>query len=185
MSASDGKEGKKKMKSSSSSSSSSSSDEKAKRKEKKRKKFKKLKKKTKLKKEMKLEDKKNKKLKQLEERRASLPCRFDAPPSQPLVSAPQLFLELWQSGDSTEDHGPGMQKARLSTQRPLTKEEYEAKQSVIRRVVDPETGCTRYTNLIRGEGEIIEEIVSKERHRDQQATKGDGNSFQKKLGLNR
>ncbi|KAM9546090.1 LOW QUALITY PROTEIN: ADP-ribosylation factor-like protein 6-interacting protein 4 [Salvelinus alpinus] len=74
----------------------------------------------------------------------------------------------------------GEQKARLSTKRPLTKEEYEAKQSVIRRVVDPETGCTR------GEGEIIEEIVSKERHKEinKQATKGDGNSFQKKLGLN-
>lgn len=40
------------------------------------------------------------------------------------------------------------QKARLSTKRPLTKEEYEAKQSVIRRVVDPETGRTRYTNAI-------------------------------------
>lgn len=36
------------------------------------------------------------------------------------------------------------QKARLSTKRPLTKEEYEARQSVIRRVVDPETGRTRY-----------------------------------------
>lgn len=35
------------------------------------------------------------------------------------------------------------QKARLSTKRPLTKEEYEARQSVIRRVVDPETGRTR------------------------------------------
>lgn len=35
------------------------------------------------------------------------------------------------------------QKARLSTKRPLTKEEYEARQSVIRKVVDPETGRTR------------------------------------------
>lgn len=35
------------------------------------------------------------------------------------------------------------QKARLATKRPLTKEEYEARQSVIRRVVDPETGRTR------------------------------------------
>lgn len=36
------------------------------------------------------------------------------------------------------------QKARLSTKRPLTKEEYEARQSVIRKIVDPETGRTRY-----------------------------------------
>ena len=36
------------------------------------------------------------------------------------------------------------QKARVSTKRPLTKEQWEAQQSVIRRVVDPETGHTRY-----------------------------------------
>lgn len=106
------------------------------------------------------------------------------------------------------------QKARLSTKRPLTKEEYEARQSVIRRVVDPETGRTRWakvhstsllvkmfritgrsvcfqeqthlnsnviikcscnnfyssvffsSRLVRGEGEIIEEIVSREKHKD-------------------
>ncbi|KAF0033884.1 hypothetical protein F2P81_013950 [Scophthalmus maximus] len=76
------------------------------------------------------------------------------------------------------------QKARLSTKRPLTKEEYEARQSVIRRVVDHETGRTR---LVRGEGEIIEEMVSKEKHKEinKQATKGDGNAFQRKLGVNR
>ncbi|MEQ2177366.1 hypothetical protein GOODEAATRI_002740 [Goodea atripinnis] len=55
------------------------------------------------------------------------------------------------------------QKARLATKRPLTKEEYEARQSVIRRVVDPETGRTR---LMRGEGEIIEEIVTRDRHKE-------------------
>lgn len=37
------------------------------------------------------------------------------------------------------------QKARLSTKRPMTKEEYEARQSVIRKVLDPETGRTRYS----------------------------------------
>lgn len=39
------------------------------------------------------------------------------------------------------------QKARLSTKRPLTKEEYEARQSVIRKVVDPETGRTRWAEF--------------------------------------
>ena len=41
------------------------------------------------------------------------------------------------------------QKARLSTKRPLTKEEYEARQSVIRKVVDPETGRTRWAECFR------------------------------------
>ncbi|KAF1389182.1 hypothetical protein PFLUV_G00070790 [Perca fluviatilis] len=100
---------------------------------------------------------------------------------------PPSYLEVWQSEEGTVELGPVMtdeQKARLSTKRPLTKEEYEARQSVIRRVVDPETGRTR---LVRGEGEIIEEIVSREKHKDinKQATKGDGNAFQRKLGINK
>ena len=39
------------------------------------------------------------------------------------------------------------QKARLSTKRPITKEEYDARQSIIRRVVDPESGLTRYASF--------------------------------------
>lgn len=60
---------------------------------------------------------------------------------------------------------------------PVTKEDYEKQQSVIRRVYDEDTKRHR---LVRGSGEIIEEIVSKERHKqiNQQATKGDGMSFQ-------
>lgn len=106
---------------------------------------------------------------------------------RPPVEKPPSFLEMWQSDEGTAELGPVMtdeQKARLSTKRPLTKEEYEARQSIIRRVVDPETGRTR---LVRGEGEIIEEIVSREKHKDinKQATKADGMSFQRKLGTNR
>lgn len=107
-----------------------------------------------------------------------------------VVRGPQAghsSLEVWQSEDTVEDFGPAMtdeQKARLSTKRPLTKEDYEARQSVIRRVLDPETGRTR---LVRGEGEIIEEIVSRDRHKEinKQATSGDGNAFQRRLGMNR
>lgn len=100
---------------------------------------------------------------------------------------PPSYLEVWQTEEGAVELGPVMtdeQKARLSTKRPLTKEEYEARQSVIRKVVDPETGRTR---LVRGEGEIIEEIVSREKHKDinKQATKGDGDAFQRKLGINR
>ena len=45
----------------------------------------------------------------------------------------------------------------------MTKEEYEKKRNVIRRVVDPDTGRSR---LIRGEGEVLEEIVSKDKHKE-------------------
>ena len=67
---------------------------------------------------------------------------------------------------------------------PETREEYEARQSILRRVVDPETGRTR---LIKGDGEIIEECVSRDRHKEinRQATAGDGAEFQRKtLGRN-
>ncbi|XP_055700157.1 ADP-ribosylation factor-like protein 6-interacting protein 4 [Phlebotomus papatasi] len=60
---------------------------------------------------------------------------------------------------------------------PETRDQWEARQNVIRRVVDPVTGRER---LIRGEGEILEEIVSRDRHRDinRQATASDGAYFQ-------
>ncbi|XP_047097056.1 ADP-ribosylation factor-like protein 6-interacting protein 4 [Schistocerca piceifrons] len=63
---------------------------------------------------------------------------------------------------------------------PMTKEEWEKKQSIVRRVFDEETGRYR---LIKGDGEVLEEIVSKERHREinRQATVGDGAFFQAKL----
>ncbi|XP_022336594.2 uncharacterized protein LOC111132936 [Crassostrea virginica] len=66
--------------------------------------------------------------------------------------------------------------------KPMTKEEWEKQQSVVRRVYDPETGRTR---LVKGDGEILEEIVSKERHKEisKQATQGDGLFFQRKLGI--
>ncbi|KAM9394424.1 ADP-ribosylation factor-like protein 6-interacting protein 4 [Pholidichthys leucotaenia] len=163
--------------SSTSSSSSSSSGEKTKKKSKakKRKQKKQQQKKKKLKKQRK-EKKKKKKMKKTE---------VQLPPA----SAEKLpsYLEVWQTDEGAVELGPVMtdeQKARFATKRPLTKEEYEARQSVIRKVVDPETGRTR---LVRGEGEIIEEIVSRERHKEinKQATKGDGNAFQRKLGINR
>ncbi|CAI7995698.1 ADP-ribosylation factor-like protein 6-interacting protein 4 [Geodia barretti] len=45
---------------------------------------------------------------------------------------------------------------------PMTKEEWERQQSIVRRVYDPDTGRHR---LVKGDGEIIEEIVSKERQK--------------------
>ncbi|XP_043264772.1 ADP-ribosylation factor-like protein 6-interacting protein 4 isoform X3 [Colletes gigas] len=66
---------------------------------------------------------------------------------------------------------------------PMTKEEWEKKQSIVRRVYDEETGRYR---LIKGDGEVLEEIVSRERHKEinKQATKGDGDYFQARLKTN-
>uniref|UniRef100_A0A8D8M554 ADP-ribosylation factor-like protein 6-interacting protein 4 n=1 Tax=Cacopsylla melanoneura TaxID=428564 RepID=A0A8D8M554_9HEMI len=63
---------------------------------------------------------------------------------------------------------------------PMSREEWAKKQNEIRRVYDQETGRYR---LIKGDGEVLEEIVSKSRHREinKQATQGDGNYFQTTL----
>ncbi|KAK2911388.1 hypothetical protein Q8A67_003521 [Cirrhinus molitorella] len=167
----------------SSSSSSSSSSSTSPSREKKAKKKKKRREAKKLKREKKKEKKEKKRLKKL-----ALKAERAAAAESTTASdeKPQTYLKTWQS-EEVKEHGPVMtdeQKARLCTKRPMTKEEYEARQSVIRRVLDPETGRTR---LVRGDGEILEEIVSKDRHKEinKQATKGDGDAFQKRLGVNR
>ncbi|KAM5191348.1 ADP-ribosylation factor-like protein 6-interacting protein 4 isoform 3-T3 [Mantella aurantiaca] len=94
-------------------------------------------------------------------------------------------LELHQK-ESMEDIGPAVltdeQKTRIQAMKPMTKEEWDARQSVIRRVVDPETGRMR---LIKGDGEVLEEIVSRDKHRDinKQATANDGFTFQMRSGI--
>ncbi|XP_067617490.1 ADP-ribosylation factor-like protein 6-interacting protein 4 [Eurosta solidaginis] len=61
---------------------------------------------------------------------------------------------------------------------PVTPEEYHQRQNQMRRVVDSSTGRVR---LIRGDGEVMEEIVTKEQHTkiNNLATKTDGEIFQK------
>merc|ERR1712173_541406 len=61
---------------------------------------------------------------------------------------------------------------------PMTKEEWEKKQSVVRREFDEDTGRVR---LIKGSGEILEEIVSRDRAKEinRDATAADGGSFQR------
>lgn len=100
---------------------------------------------------------------------------------------------------------------------PMTKEEWEKRQSVVRKVLDEESGRYRlfyqsikiyiqfYSNavetirnfvfycsifvcsalsldfrLIKGDGEVLEEIVTQKRHKDinKHATKSDGEFFQ-------
>ena len=64
--------------------------------------------------------------------------------------------------------------------KPMTKEEYDKKQSVVKRVFDEDTGRMR---LVKGDGEIIEEIVSASRQKEinKMATHSDGQSFQASL----
>ncbi|XP_034954988.2 ADP-ribosylation factor-like protein 6-interacting protein 4 [Zootoca vivipara] len=97
---------------------------------------------------------------------------------------PGPSLDQWQK-ETLGDSGPALtdeQKSRIQAMKPMTKEEWDARQSVIRRVVDPETGRTR---LIKGDGEVLEEIVTKERHKEinKHATRGDGLSFQARMGM--
>ncbi len=60
---------------------------------------------------------------------------------------------------------------------PMSFEQYQKQQSVVREVYDEDTGRVR---LVKGTGEIIERIVSKDEQRaiNRQATAGDGRSFQ-------
>ncbi|KAK3606521.1 hypothetical protein CHS0354_041473 [Potamilus streckersoni] len=76
----------------------------------------------------------------------------------------------------------GEKKSKSKAMRPMTKEEWEKQQSVVRRVYDQETGRNR---LVKGDGEILEEIVNKEQHREinKQATRGDGLFFQAQMGI--
>jgi hypothetical protein len=63
---------------------------------------------------------------------------------------------------------------------PKSQSEWEKEQSVIRKVVDEQTGRVR---LIKGSGEIIESIVSKQQHKNinKAATQEDGFQFQVQL----
>jgi hypothetical protein len=62
------------------------------------------------------------------------------------------------------------------TSGPMTQQQYQALQSQIHEVMDPHTGRTRW---MRGTGEIVERIVSKQEHANLNAaaTRGDGMGF--------
>lgn len=59
---------------------------------------------------------------------------------------------------------------------PMSKQQYDAEQAVVREVLDPETNRLR---LIRGSGEVIERIISRQEHAhiNAAATRGDGVAF--------
>jgi Nuclear RNA-splicing-associated protein len=72
------------------------------------------------------------------------------------------------------------QNRRTNMMVPMTREQYEVQQSQIKEVYDPLSGRTR---LVRGDGEIIERIVSRQTHQqiNQQATRGDGSAFARSI----
>lgn len=80
------------------------------------------------------------------------------------------------SDESEEDCLIPLELMTGGVRAPEKPEEYAARQKKIRRVTDEETGRIR---LIKGDGEILEEIVSKQRHQEinKQATKSDGEFF--------
>eukprot|EP00978_Attheya_sp_CCMP212_P034323 scaffold143160_cov61-Attheya_sp.AAC.1 len=63
---------------------------------------------------------------------------------------------------------------------PMTREQYEAQQAVVREVYDAESGRFR---LVRGSGEIIERIVSRDAHAqiNRVATRTDGTCFSRDI----
>jgi hypothetical protein len=85
-----------------------------------------------------------------------------------------------KESSENEDFSVPIDLMNMKANAPETREQYEARQNVVKRVLDPETGRYR---LIKGDGEVIEEIVSRDRHKEinKQATIGDGECFQKNL----
>ncbi|XP_061396898.1 ADP-ribosylation factor-like protein 6-interacting protein 4 [Musca vetustissima] len=79
--------------------------------------------------------------------------------------------------DHEEDFAIPLDLMNSKSHAPETPEEYQKRQNRIRREVDPSTGRVR---LIKGDGEVLEEIVTKERHKaiNREATQGDGAFFQ-------
>jgi hypothetical protein len=76
----------------------------------------------------------------------------------------------------TTTKNPPMTVTSNQPKGPLTQQQYLELQSQIREVVDPHTGRKRW---MRGTGEIVERIVSRDEHLslNKTATRGDGSSF--------
>lgn len=89
----------------------------------------------------------------------------------------QLNLSEKTDSGSQKDQSDLAQRSRMA---PMSREQYEKQQSIIREVYDEESGRWR---LVRGSGEIIERIVSRDDHQriNQRATQGDGSSFSRHI----
>lgn len=93
-------------------------------------------------------------------------------------------IKIVTKSESEEDYGIPVDLMNTKAKAPERKEEYEKRQSIIRKVYDEESGRLR---LIKGDGEVIEEIVTKKAHDEinKNATQSDGSTFQNRLGLNK
>jgi len=120
-----------------------------------------------VKKKKKLKKKKEKRKKKLKKALAKLKME------QAVPIGPQVHI------DTPSNISPLEGKKIL---KPMTKEEWEKQQNQLKRVFDPDTGRMR---LIKGDGEVMEEIVSREQQKkiNQKATLGDGAVFQMRSGL--
>ncbi|EDW24435.1 GL23403 [Drosophila persimilis] len=115
-------------------------------------------------KEHKEKHKSRKSKKHTKQKDATPPPQAPPPPPPPDIS-------------SDEDFAIPIALMNSKSHAPETPEEYQRRQSQIRREVDPVTGRIR---LIKGDSEVLEEIVSKERHTDinKKATRGDGEYYE-------
>ena len=97
-----------------------------------------------------------------------------------LKSIDELIKERLQNKPEKVQNFADEEEKKIIQQKPMTKEEYDKKQSVVKRVFDEDTGRMR---LVKGDGEIIEEIVSASRQKEinKLATQSDGQSFQASL----
>lgn len=129
------------------------------------------------------EDRRYKKKKRTKEKRHRPEGHHDkslrAPPDQATIPLANSFADPEVSQNKqlpTELTLEFKKKAMV----PMTKEEYERQQNTIKEVFDEQSGRYR---LIRGTGEIIERIVSKDDHQriNKNATKYDGISFSKHI----
>lgn len=82
-----------------------------------------------------------------------------------------------KKGSPDEDFSIPLDLMNSKSHAPETPEEYQKRQSRLRKEIDPVTGRMR---LIKGDGEVLEEIVSRDRHKaiNKEATQGDGTFFQ-------
>lgn len=85
--------------------------------------------------------------------------------------------DVVENGSASIGPSIDLMTSNQSTMTPMTREEWEKQESVVRRVYDQESGRHR---LIKGSGEVLEECVSRDRHRaiNKAATQNDGEFFQ-------
>lgn len=104
-------------------------------------------------------------------------------PKHPITAnsseAPQSFSSSKTATVVTDPAAPQPLQTKVK-KAPMSREEYEALRNTVREIYDEQTGRYR---LVRGTGEIIERIVSRQDHQsiNRQATYGDGQSFARQV----